>query len=283
MFDHLVVPVDGSSASFKAIAVACRIVAPVEGRVEVLTVVDRLADVAPAREMLASGIRELGPLPTEPTQLVHASHTVAGGIANHIEYSQGGMVLMSARGHGRSAAILGSTTDDVLRAMFGPVIVIGPHALESSGRIDGNYVVPLDGSTRSEGVLPIVAAWATEFGGTPWLVEVGEEGFGGAGDVVDSSFVNNRATVLRRRISRPVEFEVLHSDHPAREIVRFADSSDASLIFMATHGRTGFERLRSGSVAAGVIHHAHCPVVMFRPPELAAPGEAAYAGSSTRG
>jgi nucleotide-binding universal stress UspA family protein len=74
---------------------------------------------------------------------------------------------------------------------------------------------------------------------------------------------------------------MLHSDHPAREIVRFASESDASLIFMATHGRTGFERLRSGSIAAGVVHHAHCPVVMFRPPELAAPREVAYAGSAT--
>jgi len=174
--------------------------------------------------------------------------------------------------------------------MFGPVIVVGPHATEALGRVDGNYVVPLDGSTRSDGVLPIVAAWATEFGGTPWLVEVAEEGSGDAGDIVQSSFVNNRATDLRRRITRPVEFEVLHSDHPAREIVRFASESDASLIFMATHGRTRDppSQIRGAVVherrlddVAGVVHHAHCPVVMFRPPELAAPREVAYAGSAT--
>jgi len=282
MFEHLVVPVDGSSASFKAVPVACRMAARVDGRVDVLTVVDRLADVADARQMVEQGIRDLGPLPIEPAQFVHASDEVAGAIFNHIERSPGGMVLMSARGHGRSAAILGSTTDDVLRALFGPVIVIGPHALESQGRLDGNYVVPLDGSPRSEGVLPIVAAWATEFGGTPWLVEVADEHVGNSGDIVESSFVNSRATELRRRISRPVEFEVLHSDHTAPEIVRFADEWNASLIFMATHGRTGLERLRLGSVAAGVVHEAHCPVVVFRPPELVAADEATYAASGTR-
>jgi nucleotide-binding universal stress UspA family protein len=37
------------------------------------------------------------------------------------------------------------------------------------------------------------------------------------------------------------------------------------LIFMATHGRTGIERLRSGSTAASVLHDATCPVIMFRP------------------
>jgi nucleotide-binding universal stress UspA family protein len=282
VFDHLIVPVDGSSASFRAVPVACRIAARLSGGVEVVTVVDRLADVSKARDMLERGIRELGPLPVEPKQLVHASHTVAGAISTHIEYSHGGMALMSAHGHGRSAAILGSTTDELLRAMFGPVIVIGPHAVGWQGRLDGNYVVPLDGSKRSDGVLPIVAAWATEFGGTPWLVEVAEDGFGNAGDLVESSFVNGRASELRRRITRPVEFEVLHADHPAREIVRFAEESNASLIFMATHGRTGFERLVSGSVAAGVIHDASCPIVMFRPPELAATRVVAFAGGEAR-
>jgi nucleotide-binding universal stress UspA family protein len=255
--------------------------AAVGGGVEVLTVVERLVDVADAREMLEQGIRDLGPLPVEPTQLVDASDTVAGAISTHIERSPGGMVMMSARGLGRSAAILGSTTDEVLRELFGPLIVIGPHVIESEVGLDGNYVVPLDGSPRSDGVLPIAAAWATEFLGTPWLVEVADKNVANVGDVVESSFVSNRATELRRRISRPVEFEVLHSDHPARAIVRFAEDSKASLIFMATHGRTGLDRLRSGSVAAGVVHHASCPVVMFRPPELGA-HEVAFAASAAR-
>jgi nucleotide-binding universal stress UspA family protein len=282
MFDHLVVPIDGSSASFAAVPIACRMAASVDGRVEVLTVVDQLADISPARATLAQGIGGLGPLPVEPTQLVIAHRTVAGAIASHIEASQGGMVLMSAHGHGRSAAILGSTTDEVLRAMFGPVIVIGPHATDSPGHLGGTYVVPLDGSTRSDGVIPIVAAWATEFSGTPWLVGVAEQGVGMSGDGIESSFVSSRATTLRRRISRSVEFEILHADRPAQEIVRFADSVGASLIFMSTHGRTGFERFRAGSVAAGVVHHANCPVVMFRPPELADRGGAMHATSAAR-
>ena len=177
MFNHLVVPVDNSSASFKAVPVAARMAAAVGGKVEVITVVDRLADVALAREAMRLGIERLGPLPLEPVQLVHASHTVAGAITRHIEASQGGMLLMSAHGHGRSAAVLGSTSDEVLRSMFGPVIIIGPHATEAGGELGGTYVVPLDGSTRADGVLPIVAAWTTEFGGTPWMVEVGEGSF----------------------------------------------------------------------------------------------------------
>jgi nucleotide-binding universal stress UspA family protein len=268
MFDHLVVPVDNSSVSFKAVPVAARMAAAVGGSVEVITVVDRLADVALARDAMKLGIEDLGPLPVELVQLVHASHSVAGAITRHIESSQGGMLLMSAHGHGRSAAVLGSTSDAVLRSMFGPVIIIGPHASEASGELGGTYVVPLDGSTRADGVLPIVAAWTTEFGGTPWMVEVGEEPFPDSADAAGSSFVSNRASEMRRRIDRDVEFEVLYSRNPGRAIVDFAKHEHASLIFLATHGRTGFERLRSGSVAADVVRHAECPVVMFRPPEL---------------
>jgi len=282
MFDHLVVPVDNSSISFEAVPVAARMAAAVGGKVEVITVVDRLADVALARDAMKLGIERLGPLPLEPVQLVHASHSVAGAIARHIEYSQGGMLLMSAHGHGRSAAVLGSTSDEVLRSMFGPVIIIGPHATEATGELGGTYVVPLDGSARADGVLPIVAAWTVEFGGTPWMVEVGDESFPDSTDAIGSSFVSNRASEMHRRIDRDVEFEVLYGKNPARAIVDFAQQQHASLIFLATHGRTGIERLRSGSVAADVVRHAECPVVMFRPPELSAGRSLVSSGAALR-
>ena len=88
MFHHLVVPVDNSAASFNAVPVAARMAAAVGGTVEVITVVDRLADVALAREAMGLGIERLGPLPLEPVQFVHASHSVAGAITRHIESSQ---------------------------------------------------------------------------------------------------------------------------------------------------------------------------------------------------
>ena len=100
--------------------------------------------------------------------------------------------------------------------MFGPVIVIGPNVDDVTGRLDGAYAVPLDGSKLADGILPIVAAWTTEFDGTPWLIAVGKERPTYIGDVVDSSFVSSRALELRRKIERPVEFEVLHGGHTGR-------------------------------------------------------------------
>jgi hypothetical protein len=46
-------------------------------------------------------------------------------------------------------------------------------------------------------------------------------------------------------------------------IIRFADTIDADMIAMATHGRTGFAHVIAGSVAEEVVGHAKRPVLTF--------------------
>jgi nucleotide-binding universal stress UspA family protein len=46
-------------------------------------------------------------------------------------------------------------------------------------------------------------------------------------------------------------------------VIRFADSIDADMIAMATHGRTGFAHVLAGSVAEDVVGHAKRPVLTF--------------------
>jgi nucleotide-binding universal stress UspA family protein len=48
---------------------------------------------------------------------------------------------------------------------------------------------------------------------------------------------------------------------PAREIVRAAQESKTDMLVLGTHGRTGVARLFLGSVAAGVVATASCPVL----------------------
>jgi nucleotide-binding universal stress UspA family protein len=60
---------------------------------------------------------------------------------------------------------------------------------------------------------------------------------------------------------------VQHGD-PVGIILRYADSKDCDLIVLGTHNRTGFERLRSESVAAQVTHRAACPVLVVPMPAV---------------
>ena len=122
MFENLVVPVDLSSTSLRVVPVAARMAAEVGGRVDVLTVVDTLSDVPRARAALAEAVDRLGPQPVDLGQVVQASRSVVGAITRHVDEHPGSMVLMSSHGHGRAAALLGSTVDDLLRAMFGPLV-----------------------------------------------------------------------------------------------------------------------------------------------------------------
>jgi len=46
-------------------------------------------------------------------------------------------------------------------------------------------------------------------------------------------------------------------------IIYFADSVNADLIAMATHGRTGFAHLLAGSIAEDVVFHSRRPVLTF--------------------
>lgn len=52
--------------------------------------------------------------------------------------------------------------------------------------------------------------------------------------------------------------------HPAEEILRFADISEADLLLMATHGRSGIKRWAMGSVADKVLRSSTIPVWLVR-------------------
>lgn len=271
MFTNLVVPVDGSPESLAAVPIAVAMADQVDGAVEVVTVVD------PARQSVAlettaltdavAGLGDrLGTTRTEPSTIVLTSDDVAGAIVDHVTASDGSMVLMSSHGRGRSAAVFGSTTDQVLRRLFGPIIVIGPHAEHSNGWLGGTYIVPIDGSASADTVLPIAGAWAVEFHGTPWVIEVVGPDTCVPNDVSETAMVSRHAHDLRALTGRDVEFDVVR-DYPFGEAIATAAAErDASLIFIATHSRLGRQRLRAGSVTADVIRHARCPVVVHRPP-----------------
>lgn len=265
MFAKLVVPVDLTATSFDAVPMAASMAEQVDGTVDVVTVVDRLADVPPARQALTAALEQFAPGTTAIRPEVLADRSVSRALTRHIEAHPGSMLMLRSHGQGRSAGVVGGTVDEMLRAMFGPIIVVGPRAVAGPRPLGGTYVVPIDGSDRAIGVLPIVGAWTIEFGGTPWLVEVVENG-DETGSAVQSSYVRDQAVQLEQRIGKRIESQVLHDTRVAQPIVDFAAERGASLIFMATHGRTGVERLRMGSVAADVVRHAPMPVVLFRPP-----------------
>ena len=62
-----------------------------------------------------------------------------------------------------------------------------------------------------------------------------------------------------------LETEVIETDRSIVEaIVEFALKSNIDLIVLGTRGSAGIAKLMLGSVAAGVVNSAHCPVLAVR-------------------
>ena len=80
-----------------------------------------------------------------------------------------------------------------------------------------------------------------------------------------SSHVSRLASEIRAQLRGAgvtAEWEYRDGD-AATEILAAANASNADLIVVGTHGRTGLQRLVLGSVARNVLQHARCSVLSF--------------------
>jgi nucleotide-binding universal stress UspA family protein len=57
----------------------------------------------------------------------------------------------------------------------------------------------------------------------------------------------------------------LEGSNPAVTISDYAKENGMDMIVIATHGYTGLKKLMLGSVALGVLHESHVPVLLIRP------------------
>jgi len=133
-------------------------------------------------------------------------------------------------------------------------------------------LVPLDGSETAEVVLPCAAELTGRLGSETILVYVNEP----AAAVYDrmAEFYLQAITAANKRIAERyvngapgkearIASEIL-AGYPAQEILDYADKTNADLIVMATHGRSGISRWVLGSVADKVLRLAKRPVVLVR-------------------
>ncbi len=144
-----------------------------------------------------------------------------------------------------------------------------------------HILVPLDGSPLAEQVLPHVHALAANEGTTKitllravppvFTTSVDYSGLM-ASDISDSmvtlereaeTYLDGVAETFRNE-GYTVETEV--SAMPAAEaILDYAESHQADLIAIATHGRSGISRFVFGSVTQKVVQMAPVPVLVMRP------------------
>jgi nucleotide-binding universal stress UspA family protein len=122
----------------------------------------------------------------------------------------------------------------------------------------------------SESIVPTVAEWAAMLRLSVRVVEVA---IPSAGVLIARHEQNAHAEVegvVERLRSLGVETdgEVLLGADPAEHIADRATGWPATLVAIATHGRTGAARVVLGSTAMKVVHASPCPVLVARPRAL---------------
>jgi len=134
-------------------------------------------------------------------------------------------------------------------------------------------VLATDGSIASEGASDEAIDLAVQVGARLLVVSVlgastrpPEAASEAVGPADSRASLTTKAQVIAQRARAAgcdATFLVWDGD-PGEAIVAAADSEDADLIVVGSHGRSGVSRFLIGSVSDYVVRHAHCPVMVVR-------------------
>jgi nucleotide-binding universal stress UspA family protein len=128
-------------------------------------------------------------------------------------------------------------------------------------------LLPLDGSELAEAVVPVAEALARDYEAEILLLRAltPRESFDAEVEAQREAeaYLARVADGLRDRGARGVDWKVWYNE-PSQAIVDAAQANAIDLVTMATHGRSGFERLLVGSVAERVVRRAPVPVLLVR-------------------
>jgi nucleotide-binding universal stress UspA family protein len=165
------------------------------------------------------------------------------------------LVVMSTHGRtGLARFALGSVTDRLVREGMAPVLVTRLSS-EATAQL-GRALVMLDGSGVAEEVLPVVQSLAGKPIQSVLLYRVAADP-----DDRQAALTYLEGVAARLQGAIPVECKV-DIGEPRHDIDRASESAD--LVVLCTHGRTGFDRLRHGSVADYVMRHVDKPALLVR-------------------
>jgi nucleotide-binding universal stress UspA family protein len=139
-------------------------------------------------------------------------------------------------------------------------------------------LIPLDGSPRSESVLPLAGRLAEHWRAQVLALRVLDPTVGSNADplvlalsqTAYQDMLDDASDYLKRLADSHPEIPMQTQQvvgGPAACIEEVARREQCGMILMATHGHSGFVRWLWGSVAEGVARHATCPTMLVRSPE----------------
>jgi nucleotide-binding universal stress UspA family protein len=264
MGSTFIVPLDGSATTERAAHVAARLARSSVGDAEIV-----LTAVTPRRAAAAMELRRLaGELPVGGVRCeVLDGEDVGAALGELVDTTGDPIVCMTTHGRARARElVIGSTAGELLRRVAVPFVLVGPKCSGDWSVDAPRLLACLDESPTSDAILHPAGSFCRARDWELWLAEVFQP-LDAASTLSAWRYTDRVAEELRTDDFR-VRTVSGWSRHPADEILHLRSATSASVIAMATHGRTGLERVVLGSVTMSVVHRAPCPVLTIRPSGL---------------
>jgi nucleotide-binding universal stress UspA family protein len=292
MMKHLLVPLDGSALAEASIPVASYLAGILRAEVSLVHIIERkppgtvhgethLSNPKEAEVYLAGIAGNAFPGARSVAWHVHREEVknVPAGIALHEAETGHDLIVMCTHGRGGAGKFLfGSVAQQVVAEGTLPVLLVKPPARPFTLRA---ILVPLDGDPEHERGLDAACELARASGAEIRLLSVvptmgtltgkgSETGtlLPGATRVMLEMSVEGARGYLEERTARlaasglSVTAEVIRGD-PSRRIVSAANTLNADLIVLATHGKKGMDAVFSGSVANKVCGMGDTPLLLL--------------------
>jgi nucleotide-binding universal stress UspA family protein len=180
------------------------------------------------------------------------------GISKEISEIKADLVIMGSKGSsGLEELLIGSNTEKVVRHTKCPVITVKQQVKMEDIK---TIVFASDFSEDSKRVIKHLKDLQNLLDAELRLVNIN----------TPNSFENTKTSNKRIREFvksnnlENVRIDIYNSSSEEEGIIEFADDCNADMIAMATHGRTGFMHLLSGSIAEDVVNSAKRPVWTMR-------------------
>lgn len=210
------------------------------------------------------------------TQKQVESAAAADRIVAYTEEEDIDLVVMGTHGRrGLNRMLFGSVTEEVVRKAPCPVFTVRAGADVAPNRAVRRILVPVDFSDASEEAVLHAKEIAFTYGAEIDLLHVVEEPFYPPPyglDPIDfpteevlERVETQLADLAREEIGYEHVMVQATTGSPPHEILEYVDENEIDLVVIATHGRTGLDRVLLGSVTERVLRQSPTPVFVVKP------------------
>ncbi len=226
-----------------------------------------------ALDDLASRVRDVTGRAGNDVELAIRLGAADSALVHYAEQNAVDLVVVGATGQtGLSRLLLGTTAERVIRHAHCSVLVARDAKKPPSNKV----LVATDLSESALAAVSRAREEANDLGSALELVHVMDISsvawsaaapFGGVPVALPQSQIaemHNLAKSALLGLGGPNSKAHVIEGSPKRAIVALADSMNADLLVVGTHGRTGFVRMALGSVAEAVASLAHGSVLVVR-------------------